>query len=160
MKTPLEPLPERIELPMNRLLVWLAWGGAVLNLAIFGGLGVGLLLGGQIVWGVAFLALTAASVFVWWTRLREGLVLDRDGFAYRIGPRTWRSKWADCDAFEVRNNGGERIVIRWKHPHPVFSLFGKGMTSEEVLLNAFGLRAQELVDLMNRFRARALGVLQ
>lgn len=158
MKTPLEPLPERIELPTNRLLVWVAWGGVVLNLAIFGVLGAGLILGGQMVWGVAVLVLAAVSVFVWWTRAQEGLVLDRDGFAYRIGQRTWRSRWSDCDEFEARNGGHARIVIRWKRPHAVFSLFGKGMTSEEVLFNAFGLKAHDLADLMNRFRARAMGV--
>lgn len=154
-----ERLPDVLVLPQNRSIGLVKWTGILAGIALLGALSALMFAAGQPGWASLFLVLLAAWIAAYWIHLTESLRLDRDGFEYRVGPRRWRCRWADCREFEVRENarGRGRVVIRFLKPRPVFSLLGAGISSEEALLTSFDLKASRLAGLMNRFRTRALG---
>ena len=149
-------LPELLVLPQNRSVRLLKWSGILAGVALLGTLGALMFLASQPGWAILLLVVLAAWVIAFWIHLTETLRLDRQGFEYRIGPRTWRCAWAECQTFEVRAGARDRVVIRFMKPRPVFNLMGSGISRDEALLTSFELKASRLVDLMNRFRERAL----
>lgn len=145
-----EPLPERVILRSNPL-------EAVFLLVAVGALGFlivtripldvsGPIDGKGLRWGVG-LAFVFAGSFGAAGSLRR-LTLDREGFVednlYRSRGFTWR----DCATFRVTSSGSRLQVLFVQTETP---------SGRVRLRSRYGRRLDDLVAVMNRFRARAMG---
>jgi hypothetical protein len=148
-----------VELPSRSTLVG-RWVLAAVSLAFFGGLGVICAIVGE--WWVAIFAFAfvLVSLLFWWAHVTERLTLDRKGFVYRLGSKSWRCEWDRCESFEAREataNGLASIVIRWKEKGPGFSPLRNFELEESEFHSSLGLRAKKLAATMSDLRARAEG---
>jgi hypothetical protein len=92
----------------------------------------------------------------------SSLVLDRDGFACRTLFRTFRRRWRDCSAFHPVTTGFRRYVgfsaQEDEAAHPRMAAANRAMIGATGMLpETYSLSAEELSDLMNNFRVRAMG---
>ncbi len=92
----------------------------------------------------------------------SSLVLDRDGFACRTLFRTFRRRWRDCSAFHPVTTGFRRYVgfsaQEDEAAHPRMAAANRAMIGATGMLpETYSLSAEELSDLMNSFRVRAMG---
>jgi hypothetical protein len=107
----------------------------------------------------ALLTLTALPGAFGW---RAQLDLDRTGFSCVTLFSTWRRSWSDCTEFAPIMVGTAEYVgftnARDERRYPVMA-FASWMTtgSTGMLPETYGHSARALADLMNGFRARALG---
>ncbi len=90
------------------------------------------------------------------------LVLDCEGFACRTLFRTFRRRWRDCSAFHPVTTGFRKYVgfsaQEHEAAHPRMAAANRGMIGATGMLpETYGLSAEELSNLMNSFRARAMG---
>lgn len=93
----------------------------------------------------------------------SNLALDHDGFTCRTLFRTFRRKWRDCSAFYPVSVGFRKFVgfttQQDEAAHPRLATANHAMIGASGMLpDTFGLSADGLSDLLNRFRARALGL--
>lgn len=89
------------------------------------------------------------------------LRLDAKGFTCVSLFRTWRREWKDCSEFFPVRVGGNMMVgyatSSDEAARPRMSAFSRGLTgTQSALPDTYGLSADDLADLMNRYRARAL----
>ena len=89
-----------------------------------------------------------------------GLELDPDGFTILHWGRNTRRTWRECSEFSILNMRGGPFVgftseTDAKNPASGIS---RGLVGETGMLpDRYGMKARDLADLMNRFRARAVG---
>lgn len=157
-----DPLPDSLVLKPDRLR-WL-----VVFLISAGFVGVAVWLGPDedpmIFWGAGgfFLvcALIAAPLMF---GVGSSLTLDRDGFSCRTLFRTFRREWRECSAFYPVSAGMRKFVgfstQQDEAAHPNMAAASRALVGASGMLpDTFGYSADGLSDLMNRFRARALGL--
>ena len=90
-----------------------------------------------------------------------GLELDREGFTISAMGRKSRRTWRECSEFSILKMRGGAFVgfsseTDAKNPASGIS---RGLTGETGMLpDKYGMKAGDLADLMNRFRARAAGI--
>ncbi|MFT3726131.1 MAG: hypothetical protein QM773_21400 [Hyphomonadaceae bacterium] len=155
-----DPLPDAMELRPDRLR-WL-----VVFLICAGFVAIALWLGPEkdplLFWGGGGFFLLGALIAVpSMLGVGSNLKLDRKGFACRTLFRTFRREWRDCSVFyPVRI--GMRKFVGFSTPqdeaaHPGLSSFNRTTVGASGMLpDTFGLSADGLADLLNRFRERAL----
>lgn len=90
------------------------------------------------------------------------LTLDREGFTCRTLFRSFRRRWAECSAFYPVGVGARKFVgfsaQRDEAAHPNLAAANHSMIGASGMLpDTYGLSADKLADLMNRYRARSLG---
>lgn len=90
------------------------------------------------------------------------LTLDREGFTCRTLFRSFRRRWAECSAFYPVGVGFRKFVGFSAQPdeaaHPNLAAVNRSMIGASGMLpDTFGLSADDLCDLLNRYRARATG---
>ena len=157
-----DPLPDSMMLKPDRLR-WLviflisagfvaiaAWLGPNENPALFYGAGGFFLL----------CALVAAPLMF---GIGSSLTLDRDGFSCKTLFRTFRREWLECSVFYPVSTGMRKFVgfstAQDEGAHPNMAAANRALIgSSGMLPDTFGHSAEELSDLMNRFRARSLGL--
>lgn len=93
----------------------------------------------------------------------SSLTLDREGFSCRTLFRTFRREWRQCSAFYPVSTGLRKFVgfttKQDETAHPKLAAGNRAMIGASGMLpDTFGLDAEGLSDLLNRFRARALGL--
>ena|GEM_PF-2338981 len=93
----------------------------------------------------------------------SSLTLDREGFSCRTLFRTFRREWRECPAFYPVSTGLRKFVgfttEQDEAAHPKLAAANRTMIGASGMLpDTFGLDAEGLSDLLNRFRARALGL--
>ncbi len=93
----------------------------------------------------------------------SSLTLDREGFSCRTLFRTFRREWRECSAFYPVSTGLRKFVgfttEQDEAAHPKLAAVNRAMIGASGMLpDTFGLDAEGLSDLLNRFRARALGL--
>jgi hypothetical protein len=155
-----DPLPETMTLKPDRLR-WLlvfaicagfvaiaVWIGPEEPVLFYGAGGFFLLCG-----------LIAAPLMI---GVGSSLVLDCEGFACRTLFRTFRRRWRDCSAFHPVTTGFRKYVgfsaQEHEAAHPRMAAANRAMIGATGMLpETYGLSAEELSDLMNSFRARAMG---
>jgi len=156
-----DPLPDAMMLKPDRLR-WLfvflisagfvaiaAWMGPEENPALFWGAGGFFLL----------CALIAAPLMF---GVGSSLALDGEGFTCRTLFRSFRREWRTCSTFHPVRVGFRQFVgfstQQDEAAHPNLAAVNREMIGASGMLpDTFGLGAEGLSDLMNRFRARALG---
>lgn len=89
------------------------------------------------------------------------LVLDANGFTCRTPLRTIKGAWRDCSSFSSQTRGfAKRVACQCSGPDGTNEGAGRQAGAAPlqpiVLPDTFGLPADGLADLMNRFRARAV----
>lgn len=155
-----DPLPDTMELKPDRvrwLFVFLVSVGFV-TIAVW--------LGPErdpvLFWGAGgFFLLCALIAAPLMFGVGSNLKLDRQGFACRTLFRTFRREWRDCSVF-FPVSAGLRKFVGFSTPqdestHPALMAFNRGVVGASGMLpDTFGLSADSLSDLMNRFRARAI----
>lgn len=156
-----DPLPESMALKPDRLrwlIVFLISAGFV-AVAVWIGPPDPMLFYGA---GGFFLlcALVAAPLMF---GVGSSLTLDRDGFACKTLFRTFRREWSECSVFYPVSTGMRKFVgfstARDEAANPRLAALNRGMIGASGMLpDTFGYSADGLSDLMNRFRARALGL--
>lgn len=156
-----DPLPDAMTLKPDRLrwlLVFLIAAGFV-GLAIWIGPSKPELFYGA---GGFFLlcALVAAPLMF---GVGSNLVLDCEGFTCRTLFRSFRREWRECSAFYPVSMGLRKFVgfstQQDEAAHPNLAGANRAMIGASGMLpDTFGLSADGLADLLNRFRARALGL--
>ncbi|MDP3491853.1 MAG: hypothetical protein Q8R82_01975 [Hyphomonadaceae bacterium] len=104
-------------------------------------------------------ALIAAPLMI---GVGSSLVLDREGFACRTLFRTFRRTWRECSVFHPVTTGFRQYVgcstQQDEAAHPRTASVNRALIGASGMLpETYGLSADELSDLMNLFRARALG---
>lgn len=92
----------------------------------------------------------------------SSLLLDREGFACRTLFRTFRRRWRDCSAFHPVSTGFRKYVgfsaQEDEAAHPRVAAANRAMIGTAGMLpETYGFSAEELSDLMNSFRGRAMG---
>jgi hypothetical protein len=126
----------------------------------FATIGLLFLLGGEVVMLLPLLFFGAcAAVFALQLRTPSTLELTSQGLTYRVLGREHAFDWRECGEFQARKSGrGRRIVAfncarsRAAHPGPV-SRFGRGLLgADEALPDTFGMKAEQLATLLNRYR--------
>ena len=156
-----DPLPETMTLKPDRLrwlLVFLISAGFVAT-AVWIGPSDPMLFYGA---GGFFLlcALVAAPLMF---GVGSRLTLDRDGFACSTLFRTFRRDWRACSAF-YPVSAGLRTYVGFSAEqdaaaYPRMAAANRALIGATCMLpDTYGLSADALADLMNRFRARALGL--
>jgi hypothetical protein len=90
------------------------------------------------------------------------LELKRESFTCTTLFRSFTRKWADCSTFDPVRMGVNRFVgftsAEDDAAKPKLSANNKHMIGHSGMLpDTYGLTAEELAALMNRFRARAMG---
>ncbi len=103
-------------------------------------------------------ALVAATQMI---GIGSSLTLDREGFTCRTLLRTFRRKWVDCSPFITTRTPGQAMAgfstSEDERSHPRLSGASRAIIGASAALpETYGLALDELVDLLNRFRARAL----
>ena len=93
----------------------------------------------------------------------SSLALDRDGFSCKTLFRTFRREWRECSVFYPVSAGMRKFVgfstAQDETAHPNLAALNRGVIGASGMLpDTFGHSADALSDLMNRFRARALGL--
>lgn len=93
----------------------------------------------------------------------SSLTLDRDGFSCRTLFRTFRREWRECSAFYPVSAGFRKYVgfstQQDEAAHPGMAAANRALIGASGMLpDTFGQSAEELSDVMNRFRARSLGL--
>lgn len=156
-----DPLPDTMMLKPDRLrwlIVFLISAGFV-AIAVWIGPSDPMLFYGS---GGFFLvcALVAAPLMF---GVGSSLALDRNGFACKTLFRTFRREWRECSAFYPVSAGMRKYVgfstAQDEAAHPTLSAVNRGMIGASGMLpDTFGYSADALADLMNRFRARSLGL--
>ncbi len=157
-----DPLPETMMLKPDRLR-WL-----LVFLIAIGFVAIAIWLGPEqqpvVFWGAGgfFLvcALIAAPLMF---GVGANLALDRDGFVCRTLFRSFRREWRECSAFYPVRVGFRQFVgfttQQDETANPQLAAANRAMIGASGMLpDTFGLDADGLSDLMNRFRARALGL--
>lgn len=91
------------------------------------------------------------------------LALDTSGFVCRTLFQSFRREWRDCSAFYPVRIGFRQFVgfttQQDEAAHPNLAAANRAMIGASGMLpDTFGLDADGLSDLLNRFRARALGL--
>ncbi len=112
-----------------------------------------------------FFALCALVAFPQMIGVGGGLKLDRKGFVCRSLFSSFRREWTECTGFAALRVGPRKMVgfttVRDELLHPRLAAVARGMTSTAgALPDTYGLSANELADLMNRFRDRAVGAME
>ena len=157
-----DPLPDRLELRPTRLkwlIIFLIASGFV-AIAVFIGSSDQALAR----WGVGgFFALCAMIALPQFIGVGSQLSLDRQGFTCRTLFRSFRREWADCSEFAPAQIGPNLMVSfstrQDETLHPRLVAVARGLTGTAgALPDTYGVSAPQLADLMNRFRACALGV--
>lgn len=154
-----EPLPDSMTLKPDRLR-WLgvfAISTGFVAIAVWLGPGDPLLFYGA---GGFFLlcALIAAPLML---GVGSSLTLDREGFTCRTLFRSFRRKWTECSAFYpvsvgIRKNVGFSTQ-QDEAAHPNLAAANRAMIGASGMLpDNYGLSADDLADLMNRYRGRAI----
>lgn len=155
-----DPLPDGMELKPDRLrwlVVFLISAGFV---AIAGWVGPG---DPMLFWGAGgFFVVCALIATPLMLGVGANLRLDREGFACRTLFRTFRREWRECSSFYPVTTGMRKFVgfstPQDEAAHPGMAAFNRSVVGATGMLpDTFGLSAEDLSDLMNRFRARALG---
>ena len=154
-----DPLPDAMELKPDRL----RWLIVFLICAAF--VAIALWLGPEkdplLFWGGGgFFLLCALIAAPSMLGVGSSLKLDRTGFACRTLFRTFKRQWRDCSVFyPVRI--GMRKFVGFSTPqdeaaHPELAAFNqRRIGASGMLPDTFGLSAEGLSDLLNRFRERA-----
>ena len=90
-----------------------------------------------------------------------GLELDPEGFTILHWGRNSRRAWRECSEFSILNMRGGPFVgftSETDAKNPASSI-SRGLVGETGMLpDKYGMKARDLADLMNRFRARALEI--
>jgi hypothetical protein len=91
----------------------------------------------------------------------SSLALDGKGFVCRTLFRSFRREWRECSAFYPVRVGFRQFVgfstQQDEIAHPHLAAANRAMIGASGMLpDTFGLSADGLADLMNRFRSRAL----
>lgn len=89
------------------------------------------------------------------------LILERNSFTCRTLFRSFTRKWLECSDFHPVHAGMRSMVgfttQRDEAAHPNLAAVNRAVLGASgALPETFGISAEELADLMNRFRARAL----
>lgn len=116
-----------------------------------------------------FVGISAVGLLSYGTQLIPSLAylrLTQDGFSYRFGRRRGSVQWLEVDRFDVRDVPGwySRLkFVEWTYARQYKELpstegrrytFGGG---SGVLPDTYGMKAEELVDLMNGLRRKVGG---
>lgn len=93
----------------------------------------------------------------------SSLTLDRGGFACRTLFKTFQRDWRECSAFYPVRIGFRQFVgfstQQDEAAHPNLAAANRAIIGASGMLpDTFGLSADDLSDLLNRYRARALGL--
>lgn len=157
-----DPLPDALRLKPDRLR-WL-----VTFLICVGFVAIAIWLGPEqdpvLFWGAGgFFLLCALIAAPLMFGVGASLALDPEGFTCRTLFRSFRRDWRECSAFyPVR--AGARLFVGFttaqdEAAHPKIAAANRAMNGASGMLpDTFGLGAEDLADLMNRFRSRALGL--
>lgn len=90
------------------------------------------------------------------------LILTNEGFEQILMGRTMKCNWEDVSDFDVIGTNWNKFVSfsRVEDEGKAMALVSKALTGNHsgMLGDNFGLRAEELAELMNAFRNRALGL--
>lgn len=155
----MEPLPETMLLKPSRL----KWGLIGLGGLVFAGLGVWLVIRGEgyLAWGCALFGLLIALIGVAHIASNTiGLHLSREGFEVRgLLGRNWHERWLDCSAFVVGTISHNKMVMfeRAQDQGKVATTVLQGLAGASAALpDTYGMKAHDLADLLNTWRARAL----
>mgnify|MGYP001170080738 CR=1 FL=1 len=156
-----DPLPDAAELKPDRLR-WL-----IIFLISAGFVAIAVWIGPSdpaLFWGTGgffvFCGLVAAPLMF---GVGARLSLDRNGFRCQTLFRTFRRQWRECSVF-YPVSAGFRKYVGFSTPqddtaHPNMAAANRALIGASGMLpDTFGLTADDLADLLNRFRARALGV--
>jgi hypothetical protein len=157
-----DPLPDSLALKPRRLK-WLA-----IFLIALGFVSIAVFLGDDMDplarWGSGgFFALCAAITVPQFIGVGSKLELDPKGFKCASLFKSFRREWADCSEFSPVRIGPNMMVGfstgQDETAHPRGAAFARALTGTSgALPDTYGVSADELADLMNRFRARALGI--
>lgn len=154
-----DPLPDAMELKPDRLrwlMVFLISAGFVAIAVWIGPGDPALFLGAG-----GFFLLCALIAMPLMLGVGANLKLDHEGFACRTLFRTFRREWRDCSVFHPVRAGFRHFVgfstQQDEASHPGLSAFNRqAVGASGMLPDTFGLSADDLADLLNRFRARAV----
>jgi hypothetical protein len=157
-----DPLPDSLTLKPDRLR-WL-----FVFLISAGFVGIALWLGPTqdpvLFWGgggfFVFCALVAAPLMF---GVGARLTLDREGFTCRTLFRTFRREWRECTFFHPVSTGMRKYVgfstAQDEAAHPNVAAANRAVIGASGMLpDTFGMTAEDLSDLMNTYRGRALGL--
>jgi len=154
------PLPDRMELKPNRL----SWFFMFLISAGF--VGIAIWLGPEedptLFWfGGGFFLICALVSTPLMLGVGSRLILERESFTCRTLFRSFTRKWSECSEFHPIHVGTRRFVgftaQRDEAAHPNLAAANRALLGAAgALPETFGISAEELADLMNRFRVRAL----
>ena len=157
-----DPLPDTMMLKPDRL----RWLVVFLSCAAF--VAIAVWLGPErepvVFWGAGgFFLLCALIATPLMFGVGSSLTLDREGFSCRTLFRTFRREWRQCSAFYPVSTGLRKFVgfttEQDEAAHPKLAAANRAMSGASGMLpDTFGLDAEGLSDLLNRFRARALGL--
>lgn len=158
-----DPLPETLALKPARLK-WL-----VIFVIAMGFVAIAVFLGDEMEpfarWGSGgFFALCALIALPLSIGVGSKLELNLEGFACTSLFKTFRRRWADCSEFTPVRIGPNMMIgfssRQDEENHPRGAALARGLTGTSgALPDTYGVSADELADVMNRFRARALGLL-
>jgi hypothetical protein len=109
--------------------------------------------------GYILMALAVVFAVMLFVR-RPKLVLDRDGFTTTSLFGAEHTRWADVMRFDARKVAGRMVVAvdfieRGKPSRPKPRAFGLLPRAEPMLPHNYGMRVDELANLMNDVKARA-----
>ncbi len=114
-------------------------------------------------WGIcAFFALVALVAIPGMIGVGSQLDLDREGFTCKTPFKTFRRKWTECSAFAPVSIGMNSFVgfssTVDDAAKPRLASMNRSMIGASGMLpDRYGMSAGKLSDLLNRFRARAMG---
>ena len=153
-------LPEELTFPNSRSYLIYRWVTHLIVVVLIGGFTLMFAFAGQWVGALLWAPLLVLVLTSWWVALTERLVLRRNGFDYRLGRKQWTCDWSATAGFVYGGSywsGRWFVRIRWLDIGPEFVILGVRTGKEAELFSTFGLKSSKLADLMNRYRARALG---
>jgi hypothetical protein len=155
-----EPLPDGVTLKPARVK-WL-----IILLLALGFVAIAIFLGQDMDpvtrWGSGgFFAVCAAIAFPQMLGVGARLVLDREGFTCSTAFNSFRRSWRECSEFSAVQVGPDMTVgfstAQDEAMHPRMAALTRGLTGASgALPETYGVAAEEVADMMNRFRARAL----
>jgi hypothetical protein len=95
----------------------------------------------------------------------SSLSLDQEGFTCRTLFRSFRRRWVDCTDFAPTRVGFNMMVgfstTSDEAQYPRLAAVARGLTGTAgALPDTYGVSADDLADTMNRFRDRALGLME
>jgi hypothetical protein len=159
-----DPLPETLELRPARLK-WL-----IIFLISAGFVSIAIVVGDTMpTWQRfacgGFFALCGLIATPQMIGVGAGLSLDREGFTCRTLFRSFRRRWVDCTEFTPVRVGFNAMVgfstASDEAMHPRLAAAARGLTGAAgALPDTYGVSADDLADTMNRFRDRALGLME